>query len=193
MPSRTRNYQAEYSRRITRALAKGFTRSQGRGHPKPQEGGAAARRPMRPIDDARLQLGLRVLRQEGSLAAAARDAKIAPERLRYFATQKNLIEKRGRRWAVRHDLPRRMKLFSKGNDLTVIVGNFDDASKIGRYMAAVGKFLRTNNPSGLGEFVGQSATDVTGKVHVFETRRNTLYRLASTTDQSFEQIYRIVI
>jgi hypothetical protein len=190
---RKRDYQAEYSRRIAKGLAKGLSRSQARSHPKPHEAGGLARRPAHPIDDARLQLGLRVLRQEGSLSAAAREAKISPERLRHFATQKSLIEKRGRRWAVRHDLPRRMKLFSNGKDLSVIVGDFDDASKIGRYMAAVGKFLRTNNPNGLGEFVGQRVTDITGKVHVFETRRNSLYRLAAATDQSFEQIYRIII
>jgi hypothetical protein len=191
--ARSRNYKAEYNRRIAKGLARGLSRSQARSHPKPHEAGGLARRPPRPIDDARLQLGLRVLRQEGSLNSAAREAKISPERLRHFATQKNLIEKRGRRWTVKRDLPRRMKLFSNGKDISVIVGDFDAASKIGRYMAAVGKFLRTNNSTALGEFVGQSVTDITGKTHVFETRRNTLYRLAAATDHSFELIYRIIV
>jgi hypothetical protein len=191
--ARSRDYKSEYRRRIAKALAAGRTRSQARGHPRPSESAVSTMRAPRPIEDARLQRGLKVLRQEGSLSATAREAKISPERLRRVATEKNLIERIGLRWRVRHDLPRRMQLFSNGKELAVIVGDFDAASKIGRYMAAVGKFLRTNNPDGLGEFVGQSVRDISGKAHVFETRRNSLYRLASATDQSFEQIYRIVI
>jgi hypothetical protein len=79
-----------------------------------------------------------VLRQEKNLTAAAREAKISPERLRHYATEKNIIERRGRRWTVRHDLPRRMLLFSNGSAVQVVVGDFDAASKIGRFMSAVG-------------------------------------------------------
>jgi hypothetical protein len=145
------------------------------------------------IEDARLQVAFRVLRQQRNLTAAAKAAKISPERLRRLATERRVLERRGRRWAVRPDLPRRMLLYSDGKELTVIVGDFEAASDIGRYMAAVGKFLRTNRASVLGEFVGQSVRDVSGQTLVFETRPNKLYRLASASDQSFEQIYRIVI
>jgi len=86
-----------------------------------------------------------------------------------------------------------MLLYSRGQALSVVVGDFDSASRIGRFMAAVGKFLTTNNPAGLAEFAGQSVRDVSGVTHVFETRLNALYRIASSTDQTFEQIYRIVI
>jgi hypothetical protein len=134
-----------------------------------------------------------VLRQEKSLTAAAREAKISPERLRHYATEKNIIERQGRRWTVRHELPRRMLLFSDGRAVQVVVGDFDAASKIGRFMSAVGEFLRTNKPAGLREFEGASVTDVSGKTYPFETRPNALYRIASAHDQSFEHIYRIVI
>ena len=60
-------------------------------------------------------------------------------------------------------------------------------------MSAVSAFLRTNNPGGLREFEGVSVADISGKTHVFETRPNALYRIASAHDQSFEHIYRIVI
>ncbi len=86
-----------------------------------------------------------------------------------------------------------MLLFSEGRTLQVVVGDFDAASKIGRYMSAVGEFLRTNKPAGLREFEGASVIDVAGKAHPFETRPNALYRLASAHDQSFEHIYRIVV
>jgi hypothetical protein len=188
-----RNYVAEYARRIARAAAKGLSRSQARGHPKPTEPILGSRRSARPIEDDRLQLALKVLRQEKSLTAAAREAKISPERLRRYATDKNIIERRGRRWIVRPDLPRRVKFYSNDKELRVVVGDFASASKVGRFMSAVGEFLRTNNRAGLRDFEAASVTDVSGNTHLFETRPNALYRLASAHDQSFEHIYRIVI
>lgn len=188
-----RDYKSEYARRIASGAAKGISRSQARGHPKPKEAAVSSKRPSKPIADNRLQLAFKVLRQEKSLSAAAKAAKIAPERLRHFATERNIIERQGRRWIVRHDQPRRMKLFTEGSELRIVVGDFDAASKIGRFMSAVGEFLRTNKPGLLSEFEGISVTDVSGKAHVFETRPNALYRLASAHDQSFEHIYRIVV
>jgi hypothetical protein len=188
-----RNYVAEYARRIAGAVAKGLSRSQARGHPKPTEAVIKSRRSARPIEDDRLQLALKVLRQEKSLTAAAREAKVSPERLRRYATEKNIIERRGRRWIVRQQLPRRMLLFSDGTVIQVVVGDFASASKVGRFMSAVSTFLRTNNPAGLRRFDGASVADISGRTHPFETRPNTLYRLASAHDQSFEHIYRIII
>jgi hypothetical protein len=188
-----RDYRAEYRRRIASGAAKGVSRSQARGHPKPSEAAIASKRTPRPIEDDRLQLAFKVLRQEKSLTAAARAAKISPERLRHFATERDIIERRGRRWTVRHQLPRRMLLFSDARAVQVVVGDFASASKVGRFMSAVSHFLRTNNPASLREFEGASVADVSGKTHVFETRPNALYRLASVHDQSFEQIYRIVV
>jgi hypothetical protein len=118
---------------------------------------------------------------------------ISPERLRRHAVERGLIEKSNRRWRPRADLPRRLKLFSSGKALTIVVPDKVSASLVGRFMSAIGAFLRTNNPAGLREFEGASVTDISGKAHPFETRPNVLYRLASAHDQSFEHIYRIVI
>jgi hypothetical protein len=188
-----RNYALEYARRIARAVTRGLSKSQARGHPKPAEAVTGSKRTAKPLEDERLQLALKVLRQEKSLTVAAREAKISPERLRRYATEKNIIERRGRRWIVRRELPRRMLLFSDGKALQVVVGDFASASKIGSFMAAVSTLLRTNNPAGLRPFEGASVADIAGKIHPFETRPNALYRLASAHDQSFEHIYRIVI
>jgi len=193
MPRSKRDYRAEYRRRTASAAARGISRSQARGHPKPSETAVASKRPSRPIEDDRLQLAFKVLRQEKSLSAAARAAKISPERLRHFATERDIIERQGRRWIVRHQLPRRMLLFTDGRAVQVVVGDFASASKVGRFMSAVSALLRTNNPAGLREFEGASVSDVSGRTHPFETRPNALYRLASAHDQSFENVYRLII
>jgi hypothetical protein len=187
---RTRDYKSEYARRIARGLSKGLSKSQARGHSKANE--KSFRAPKRLLDE-RLQLALKVLRQEKNFAAAARAGKIAPERLRKIAVEKGLIEKEGCRWRVKPDLPRRMKLFSDAESLVVTVGDFETASLIGRFMSAAGRFLETNKRALLTPFVGLSVRDIAGKEHLFETRPNILYRLAAGGDHSFEQIYRIVI
>ena len=116
---RVRDHKTEYARRIARGLASGLSRSQARGHPKSAE--APARTSSRPISDDRIQRAFRVLRQERSFAEAARAAKVSPERLRNYAIERGLIEKHGRRWQTRADLPRRMLIFSIGKSLAVTV------------------------------------------------------------------------
>jgi hypothetical protein len=189
---RIRNYAAEYARRIARALERGQTRSQGRGHPRPGESSVSKRKAPKPIEDDRLQQALRSLRQEKSLAVAAKAAHVSPERLRHIAQSKGAIKKEGRRWIIDPALPRRMPMFSRRRAIEVTVSG-EDASKVGAYMDAVGKFLATNNRDLLKPFVGQLVTDTAGKSHPAETNPNTLYRLAAAGEATFEQVYRIVV
>lgn len=186
-----RDYAAEYARRIARWIKKGFSKSQARGHPGPGESGLRKRQAS--LDDGKLQRALRILRQEKSLSAAAKSARIAPERLRRVAASKGAIIPQKRRWIINPDLPRRMPLYSRSRQIVVTVGDFPSASLIGRYMSAVGNFRKSNDISLLQPFVGQSVTDISGKKHPFETNPNTLYRLASAGGETFEQVYRIVI
>jgi hypothetical protein len=186
-----RDYAAEYARRISRWLKKGFSKSQARGHPGPGESGLRKRHA--PLDDERLQRALRTLRQEKNLTAAAKAARIAPERLRQVAASKGAITKQKRRWIVNPDLPRRMPLYSRGRQIVITVGDFPSASLIGRYMSAVGNLRKSNDVKLLQPFVGQSVMDISGKAHPFETNPNTLYRLASAGGETFEQVYRIVV
>jgi hypothetical protein len=190
---RPRDYAAEYDRRIARALARGLTRSQGRGHPKASERAVSAKRRFKPIPDDRLQRALRVLRQDKSLSAAAKAAHVSPERLRRYARSKRAIKKRGRHWIVSSKLPRRMLIYSRRKALPIIVGDQASASLAGRFMSAVGKFLGQPNIDLLRPFVGKSVTDITGKEHPLETDPNALYRLASAGGESFESVYRIVV
>ena len=188
-----RDYAAEYQRRIARALAKGLTRSQGRGHPKANERLASTPRKRRQVSDAKLQRALTLLRKEKSLARAAKAANVSPERLKREAIEKKALVRRGRKWGVRHNLPRQMLVYSGGRAEIITVGSFKSASLIGKYMSAVSRFLITNDAALLKPFVGRSVSDTSGKKHLFETNPNALYRITSSGGETFESVYRIVV
>lgn len=187
-----RNYAAEYQRRVARGLEHGLSRSQARGHPRPGQAHRSAHASI-PAYDRRLESGLKALRSGDTLADAARSVHVSPERLRAYVVQTGVVEKRRGHWTVvQDDRPRDLSLFTAGQALTITVPGYMPAALVGRYMAAVGVFLTSNDPANLTPFVGESVTDSTGIRHVFETRLNVLYRLAAGGGASFEQVYRIV-
>lgn len=186
----SRNYRAEYQRRIERGIARGFSRSKARGHPKARE--KNVRKP-RPIDDDAFEISLQALRSGKSLAEAAATIRVSPERLRNQARERGIIKRHGRRWVVKNNLPRRMLIYSKGEAFPIIIGTSRHASRAGRYMSAVKRFLRSNNPAHLKPFIGKSVTDMGGTAHGFETNPNAIYKLAHGNSESFEQVYRIII
>jgi hypothetical protein len=189
-PKRQRNYQAEYQRRINRGKTKGLSRSQSRGHPKAKE--KNIRKP-RPISDASFQISLKALRSGKTLTEAAREIRVSPDRLRNQAQARKAIKLQGRKWIVRNDLPRQMLVYSQGEAYPIILGTMRQASKVGSHMAAVKRFLRSNDPAHLAPFVKKSVTDIKNKKHVFETNPNTLYRLSTSGGDTFEQVYRIIV
>lgn len=189
--NRPRDYKAEYARRIKLGEKKGLSRSQARGHPKVGERHASPRREP-PSYDRRLEHGLQLMRDGQTLAGAAHSIGVSPERLRHYLSRTGIVEKQGRRWIVKEDhRTRQMLVFSGGEALQVLV-TLEAGSLIGRYMAAVGHFLETNDPTHLQPFEGQSVTDIYGTVYSFETHPNVLYRLDATGGETFEQVYRIV-
>ena len=141
MKTRSRNYKAEYARRIARGTAKGISRSQARGHPKPSEAAVTSKRPPRPIEDERLQLAFKVLRQEKSLSAAARAAKISPERLRHFATKGTSSSARAADGSSGTSAPPHAALHATAELSKSSSATSTSASKIGRFMSAVSHFL----------------------------------------------------
>lgn len=192
MSGRKRDYKAEYARRIARGQSRGLSRSQARGHPKPSEA-TARKQPAAPVYNRQLEDGLREIQRGKTLTAAAREVRVAPERLRRYLVGSGIAEKQGRFWAIGPDTRRReMLLFSDGGAIAVTV-NPAQAELIGRYMAAVHRFLESNDPVFITPFAGESVTDITGRSHPFETDPNELYRLAETGSSTFEDVYRIVV
>lgn len=191
--ARNRDYSAEYRRRIRRGKALGLSNALARGHRRASESGALRKRSERALEDIKLQTGLRVFREEKSFAKAAREAHLSSEKLRRYAIENGIVEKRGRRWVIKDKLARRLLIFSGGHEHVITVSNFKAASLVGKYMSAVGSFLRSNDKAYLKPFIGKSVTDIDRNSYVFETRPNFLYRLSHAGGSSFEQMYRIVV
>lgn len=145
------------------------------------------------LSDSRLQFGLSTLRKTKDLAAAARAARTSPVKFKQAARKKRAIKKQGANWIVRRDLQFQFQIFSEGSERTIILPSYRSARLTGKYMGAVGNFLRSNKIEFLKPFIDRSVRDVSGKTHPFEINPNTLYRLASASNEPFEQIYKIVI
>ncbi len=133
------------------------------------------------------------MRSGKSLTAAAKSAHVSPERLRRYAADTGVAKKERNRWRVlRDNRPRVVQVYSGGQAYEITVPGYEPAALVGRYMAAVKEFLRTNNASNLAPFRGEWVADVYGKRYVFETRPNVLYRLDASGIEPFEQVYKIV-
>lgn len=187
----TRDFRAEYKRRIERGLKRGLSRSQARGHAKAGEAPVRKRGKTVKQDDA-LEAALKALRKTNNQSRAAQSAGVSVERFRRFLKSENLASYRGRKWAVTDNRPRHVSIISQGRELTIEVPDFAASSRAGSYRNAVGEFLETNNADHLAPFIGEALTDTRGKRHPFETDPNTLYRLAASGLDGFEQVYRIV-
>lgn len=155
--------------------------------------GLKIRRKRRQIPDSKLQQALRVLKDSGNISVAAKAIGISTGRLKREALKKRVIKKRGKSWIVNRNLQRQMLIYSDGKQLTVTLPSQRSARNVGKYMSAVGAFVRSNNIRLLDDFIDRGFTDVAGKRHVYETRPNFLYRLTSSRDEAFEDVYRIVV
>ena len=189
--ARKRDYKAEYARRIARGKARGLSRSQSRGHPKVTERYATGKSAVPPTDP-QLEQALRDLRKGVSLKQAAKEANVSEERFRRFVKGNELASFVGRRWTLSDNRTRRVPMIKDSQQTAIFVPDFATASEVGKHHNAVGRFLRTNDPSHLMGFEGRTVTDVRGRSHQFETDPNALYRLAAKDEPAFHEIYQIV-
>jgi hypothetical protein len=190
MPNAKRNYAAEYQRRLRRAVARGLSKSQARGHPRAGEQSISAKA-KEALQDMRLQQGLRALRKGDSLNKAARSAGLSPERLRKYITDHKIARKRGTRWTlIERKLRWQWAIFSEGRMVTIIVGDTKTNSLIGAYLSAVRRLLEANDRSAPKKFKHRSVRDVDGRRYRLETNPNTLYRLAHAERETPEDFYR---
>jgi hypothetical protein len=192
MKRRGRKLSVAYARRKRRGIAKGLSLAQLRGHPTPKET-YASKRKLSAVDEHKLQLAVKEMFGGKSLTASARSVDMSPEKFRRILRTRRIVKKRKGRWFVQRNVPRQMLLYSDGKANQVVLADPKAISAVGTFMHAVRVFLSSNNPAGLEPFIGKSIKDISGKKHRFETDPNTLYRLASTVSESFEEIYRYII
>lgn len=180
----SRNYRAEYRRRLARAASRGLGRTQARGHAR----GAIRYEP-------ELEAALKSIRDGQSLSAASRSHHVAPERLRAYLGSTGVGKKVGRSWTIGTDnRPRVLPIFSRGRRHEITVRDYESARVVGLYMQTVyGPFLERNDASVLAPFAGQGVHDTHGRFYPFEVRPNELYRLTLAGPEPFEQIYQIVM
>jgi hypothetical protein len=143
--------------------------------------------------DARLEDGLRTLRETKSLAKASRKIGVPPGVLRRYALGTGTIERRNGRWLLKRDRRfRRMLVYSNGQRELVTVHNGKTASLIGSYMGAVRQFLETENIALLKSYQDQSFPDIQGKRHFFITSPNLLLRLDASGFEANDLPYEIL-
>jgi len=189
--AKLRNYAQEYARRIANGLSQGLTRNQARGHPSPGEVLKSVKAPVVRYD-RQLEEAVKRVRGGKSLNRAAKSVQVSAERVRTYLTSQGIGAKVGNRWTVGKDnRVRELPVYTQGEARTIEVRGYQASKRIGEYMAAVSRFLDTNDPSFLQPFVGKSVRDNRGESHVFETDPNTLYRLATAGGDDFSRIYRI--
>ena len=188
--ARKRDFKAEYQRRIANAGKRGLSRSQARGHARSGERSVRDK----PIaSDERLEAALRLLRQTGNQGAAAKEARVAPERFRRFLRQNALADRKGRTWRITDSRPRRMTVLTAGESKELTLAGFSQASINGEHLTAVRAFLGSNDIDFLRPFDGRSVIDAEGKSHLLETDPNRLHRIAAQGEAVFHEIYRLII
>jgi hypothetical protein len=123
-----------------------------------------------------------------SLTGAARDSRTTLNVVKRYAGTE-LKRERGRLTATASDsLFRRMRLITDTGPLTIDVYSSKVASEIGRYDAAVKRYLETGDDRALRRFRNKKIR--TGKqTHYFVTDLDTLDRLGGAGELSFESIY----
>lgn len=186
--ARSRDYKAEYERRKARGRERGFSVAQARGHAR---SGEAPVRQTNARDRERFEAALKLYRQFGNRAAAAKALKLAPERFGRFLSESVQVEGRGRTLKITDHRTYEMAVISQGEVLSLPISGFDQKSLNGQHLNAVKAFLATNDIEVLAPFAGRSVTDARGVFHPLETRPNTLRRLAHAGDEQFPEIYRL--
>lgn len=125
----------------------------------------------------------RMRRTGSSLAAAAREEHIDPRTVRKYLN----AELRGRGKPTKTDRRNRNMLIPTtiGNAPATVRGS-KQASQLGRYMSAVGKYLRTGDVDGLAEFEGKSIGG-----HSLITDPDLLSSLAQAGALTLDEIYAV--
>ena len=186
-----RNYRLEYKARLARGRARGESLAQARGHARAIDISSSAT--SSPVDkESKLERALALMKLGYSQKKAAKFVGISAEKLRQYQQLNTTSTREGQRWVIIDQRPITLALATRGKIRNVTVLR-TIGSEVGRYWVAVNKYLETNKPVHLQEFVGQGVRDQAGVFHPFETRPNVLRKLDSIGELAFVDIYRSTV
>ena len=125
----------------------------------------------------------RMRRTGATLTEAAREEQIDPRTVRKYL--KSELRGRGKPTKVDHR-KRDMLIPTTVGNAPVTVKGSKQASDLGKYMSAVGKYLRTGDVEGLGKFEGKSIGG-----HALITDPDLLSSLAQAGALTLDEIYAL--
>ncbi len=130
----------------------------------------------------------RMRRTEVALTSAAREEHIDPRTVRkYLGTElRRQTGHRGLRPTKADQRARHMLVPTALGNVPIIVPGSREASRLGRYRSAVGKYLRTGDTDALSEFEGKSIGG-----HRLITDPETLSSLAQAGALDLDHIYAV--
>lgn len=152
---------------------------------------AAVRVRGRAAADARMEVAVKELNRGSSFTAAAHSVDLTPKALQSYVRHRRLARRKGDRWTIKDNRPRRVPVMTKGRTRNLTVAGFREARLVGEHHNAVGHFVRTNNIALLKPFDGRSVRLTTGKEIPLETDPNALHRIAAMDTPPFHEIYEI--
>lgn len=135
-----------------------------------------------------LRVLARMRRTEQTLTTASRDEQIDPRTVRkYVRADLRDLKKERQTVATKSDRRhRRMLIPTRAGTANAVVRGSREASQLGRYMSAVGAYLRTGEAAGLMKFEGQSIAG-----HPLITDPDQLTYLAEAGSLQLESIYAL--
>ncbi len=131
------------------------------------------------------------MRSDGlSLTRAAREVGVSPGTVTRWGVTALRKNKAGRYVAKKTDrLLRVLQIPGVNGPREVTVRNSREATLLGEYSAAVGKYVSTGDSSDLQQFAGRSVTDVSGARVPVLTDLAKIDKLAGAGVLSFESLY----
>ena len=114
-------------------------------------------------------------------------------------SKKNLLKHLGNNIKIKNNIikvtksdkiPRQMIISENGKEISIIVKNSQDASKIGQYHNAKRQFLESGNSFSLKKFKKIKIKDIDGKLHQFETSPKKIIEIEDRKEEpEFFDIY----
>jgi hypothetical protein len=206
-----RTCKTKKQKRIARGPKRRHSGSRLRTHPKtrrkagpklPRKRSAARKRPPAKLRSSprnprnlnahpRAEAAVLEMNRGRSLTAAARDSHLSSKQLQNYLKPRRLLMRKGTRWVLRDNRPRRVPVMTGGRFRVLTVRGYKEARLVDKHHRAVGEFVRTNSIQLIKPFEGRTVQTVSGRKYPLETSPNALHRIAAMDSPPFHEIYEI--